>query len=40
MNNTLIIEIDKSLNNGPVIKKNGIKENKTIGNLKKSNFSL
>ena len=35
-----IIEIAKSLNSGPVIKKNGIKENKKIGTLQKINFSL
>jgi hypothetical protein len=29
----LINEIDKSLKKGPVIKKKGNKENKTIGNL-------
>jgi len=33
INNKLIIEIDKSLKNGPVIKKKGIKENNIIGKL-------
>ena len=30
--NKLIKDTDKSLRNGPVIKKKGIKENKIIGN--------
>tara|TARA_Y100000768_G_C23852965_1_gene621924 strand:+ start:215 stop:343 length:129 start_codon:yes stop_codon:yes gene_type:complete len=35
-----MIETDKSLKNGPVIKKNGIKENNIAGTLKKIIFSL
>ena len=36
----LIIDIEKSLRNEPVIKKKGIKENKKVGILKKINLSM
>ena len=36
----LIVEIEKSLKKGPVIKKKGIKENNITGILKKKIFSL
>ena len=39
-NNMLIIDIDKSLRKGPVIKKKGIKENNITGRLWKINFSF
>ena len=39
-NNMLIKDIEKSLKNGPVIKKNGIKENKKFENNKKLTVSL
>ena len=39
-NNKLINETAKSLKKGPVIKKNGIKENNKTGKLKNINFSF
>ena len=36
----LIMETDKSLNKGPVIKKKGINKNKIVGITKKTNFFL
>ena len=39
-NNIEINETDRSLKNGPVIKKKGIKLNKTKGSSKKNCFSL